>query len=156
MRDDRAVSVGLNYVLTLGISAILISGLLLGLSGLLESQQEQTIRTELEVIGEQFAGDLGAADRLVLASDGAPTVELQPSLPQTVTGLSYTLEVVVPPSDSPYLRLSTERPDVTVRVPFTLPTLPGSSPADRLADSVANGGDVVIRYTDGELMVENA
>jgi hypothetical protein len=163
MRDERAVSVGLNYVLALGISAILISGLLVGLGGFLESQQEQTARTELEVIGEQLVGDIAAADRLVLANDGTPTVELRRSLPPTVVGSTYSIEVVVSAPNAPYLELSANRLDVTVRVPFALSTLPNPGPSDpdpdptvRLAESTVSGGDVVISYTGGQLVVDHA
>lgn len=148
---DRGVSTAVGYVLTLGIAAILISGLLIGVSGFVEDQKRTTIRNEFEVVGEQLAADLASADRLVRAGstysgDAPSTVEVDRRLPATVTGSSYQIRVRDDPTSSnTLLKLSTENPDVEVTISLRLQT--------SVSDNTVSGGSVRIVYTGSDLEV---
>ncbi|WP_254537778.1 DUF7266 family protein [Halomarina litorea] len=140
-RDTRATSTTLGYVLTLGITSILITGLLMGAGGMVEDQRERTIRSELQVVGQMVAADVSAADRLAQAGDA--TFAIRRDVPPTVAGATYTVEVVVddpenfPPTDT-YLRLSTSNPSVTVEVDMALQST--------LVESSLTGDRVVVTY----------
>ncbi|WP_224332167.1 DUF7266 family protein [Haloprofundus halobius] len=148
-RTDRAVSTTLSYVLALGITGILISGLLVAGGGLVEDQRDRTLENELRVVGQQLAADLETADALA-ASAPSGTVRLDRRLPSRVVGTSYVVDVVDGDDDgeADSIRLSTSSPDVAVTVAFVTRTA--------VATESVNGGDVRIDYTGSELVVESA
>jgi len=142
--DDRAVNTTVGYVLTLGISSLLIVGLLVTAGGFVDDRRQTTVRQELSVIGQQVAGDLSGADRLVRA--GGTDVEMRSSLPDEVTGIRYRIEVV--PGPPATLRLRTDRPDVSVAV--TVRT------ERAVRETAFDGGDIRIVWTGTELVVRRA
>ncbi|PSQ18727.1 hypothetical protein BRD04_10885 [Halobacteriales archaeon QS_9_67_17] len=138
MGSDRAVSTTLGYALTLGITTLLITGLLVGMGGFIEDQRERAIRSELEVVGQQLAADVEAGDRFVGAGD--TDFSVQRSLPNDVVGVSYRISVVVDGTDT-YLRLTTSNPAVTVEVDMALTA--------SIAETTVTGGQVVVTYDAG-------
>jgi len=141
--SDRAVSTVLGYTLTLGISSLLIIGLLVATGGFASDHRHQTIRDELQVLGQQLASDLSAADRLVRGGDDSE-VEIRRQLPQKVTGLFYRITV---DGSGQTVTLSTENPDVSVEVPVVSET--------SLGDTTINGGPIVIVYDSGNMEVRD-
>lgn len=139
MTDERAVSTVVSYVLTIGISALLVVGLLVATSGYVDTQRQETIRDELQVLGHQLASDISAADRLV-ASDGE-TVEIRRDFPTAVTGIPFHIEFE---GSGPIttLVLSTSNPNIVVEVDVRTET-------DLTATDVIDGGSVVIEYDSG-------
>lgn len=150
MTDDgrRAVSTTLGYVLMLSVASLLVVGLLTAGSGFVSDQRERVVRAELEVVGQQVASDVMAADRLVRASDGSSTtVRITDSRPNDVTGSPYRVTLV--DDGDPHLELETAKPAVQVTVQLSTTTA--------VRESSVNGGDVVVRYdASGELVIENA
>lgn len=140
-RSDRSVSTALGYVLTLGITTILISGLLIAAGGAVEDRREATTRTSLEVAGERLASALMSADRLA-GTSGSRTVSVAADLPERIAGTGY--EVSVTPGSST-LVLAADGPEVTVRVRYTATT-----PVDAVT---VRGGDVRIVQSGGSLEV---
>jgi len=88
--DDRGVSIAITHVLTLGITAALISGLLLGAGSLLDGQTERSERESLAVVGERVAGELASVDRL---AEGDDEVRLEVDHPSAVSGTGYEVEL---------------------------------------------------------------
>jgi hypothetical protein len=131
---DRAVSVTVNYVLTLTITALLLSGLVVATGGLIESQSERAIQSELDVLGQQLAADIESADRLatVGGNDGTE-VMVETALPARVVGQDYRITV-----RGSELELRTTDPEISVTVPFTTAT-------DVTAKRPISGGNVLIR-----------
>ena len=146
MTDDRAVSTTVSYVLTLGISSLLIVGLLVTAGGFVEDRRQTTVQQELSVIGQQVAGDLSGADRLVRV--GGSEVTVRSSLPDEVTGITYRVEVDPDPSGPTTLRFSTEDPNVAIEVDVRTRT--------SVAPSAFDGGDLVVTWTGSELEVRRA
>lgn len=142
MTDETAQAITLDYTIGLGIATVLILGLLIAGGNFLTEQRTSAARAELEVIGQQLAADLEAADRLVAAGGADPTVRLQRTLPDTVSGITYDVAVVG--ASDPYLRLSTDSPDLSLRVEFSNLT--------PVAASHVDGGSVVIRYTASDTL----
>lgn len=151
--DSRAVTVPTDYVLLVGITALLASGLLAGAAGFVGDQQDGAIRAGFNVVGNDLAADLTTADRLAdsLGDDGQASLTVD--LPQSVAGTTYLVAVdntTTVPVDRTYtyeLVLTSTAPEVTVRVPLvtrrplTLETL--------------DGGPVEIVATPGKLEVRD-
>jgi FlaG/FlaF family flagellin (archaellin) len=140
-RDERAVSTVVGYTLGVGITVILISGLLISMGTLVEDQREQTVRSELKVVGQKLAASVTAVDRLVTAGtvDGASlqAVNLTHHPPETVAGLTYTITLHDDPS-GPALELKTRNPDITATV-----TMATTTP---VSTSSVGSGTVRIEY----------
>lgn len=132
---DRAVSVSLNYVLTLAITTMLMTGLLFATSSIVEDRRDSATRSELRVVGEQVASSLMAADRL--AQSDASTVEVVAEGPERVAGSRYTVTLN---GTSQEVVLETGNGDVVVRVPFDNTTA--------VSESSASGGRVSIVLTN--------
>ncbi|QLG29861.1 hypothetical protein HUG10_19825 (plasmid) [Halorarum halophilum] len=138
MRDERAAATTLGYALNLTVATLLVSGLLIAGGGFVSSEREQSVRTELHVVGQQLSGDIGAADRLARSTSGSPvTVELTRRFPEDIVGVQYYIAVDWNDGD-PYLQLATNDPDVTVRVAIASRTT--------LATSRVQGGSVHVVY----------
>ncbi len=135
----RALSTALGYVLTLSITVFLVSGLFIAGGNFVENQREEVIRTELDIVGEQVATHVNAADRLNQSGMGESTIRIEQRFPSRVVGSSYQIYLE---EDGPRLRLESSRPQVEVTVALTNTTA--------LADSSASGGEIVIRYDQGE------
>ncbi len=143
---DRAVSVTVNYVLTLAITALLLSGLLVAAGGLVESQSERAIRSELDVLGQHLAADIESADRLATVAEGeSAEVRIGTSLPARVAGRSYRIAV-----GENELTLRTTDPEVSVTVPFRT--------TNEVEERTIRGGDLRTEWSDdsGTLEVERA
>ncbi|MFC7057449.1 DUF7266 family protein [Halovenus salina] len=98
-RSNRSVSIALNYVLVLGISTVLIAGLLVAGTTFVEDNRERVIDSELTVIGNHIAGNIEQVDRFVDASRAnngtTPHVAyINQSFKQQVTGSTYSIAVV--------------------------------------------------------------
>ena len=148
MTGERAVSPVFGYVLTLGISTLLVSGLLIAATGFVDTQRERTTESALQVVGQQVSADIAAADRLH-RTDGATDVVIERGLPESVVGSQYTVFVWSDgngPTDA-YLRLTTVRPNVTVEV--------GVANETNVANSAVGGGEIEISYDGNALEVTN-
>ena len=145
MREDRAVSTTLSYVLTLSISAILVSGLLLAGGSYVDDRREAVVEDELTVIGQQLAAGLERADRLVRAGNASTmTLEIDQNLPSQVTGSGYRVSL---DASNEEIDLESTSSDASVTVGFTSQT--------PVAPSSAQGGRVQIVYVSGNLEVTN-
>lgn len=147
-RDRRATSTALGYVLSLGIAAILVSGLIIAAGGLMESQRDQSARIELQVVGQTVADDLASASRL--ADCDSCRVQLRIDVPSRVAGEAYRIQVVeVDPPHISRLALTTGRTNAAANV-----TVRTTHP---IAETTVVGGTLVVEYDPaaGELEVRN-
>ncbi|ELZ31409.1 hypothetical protein C474_08907 [Halogeometricum pallidum JCM 14848] len=133
---DRASTTALNYVMLLGIVAILVSTLVVGVGDLVIDQQERGVRSQLDVVGNRLAADVAAVDGVARQTDG--TVRLRSDLPDRVVGSPYTVTVEQTGSDSYRLTLRSSTPDVVVHVPFRSTT--------PVAEGTVRGGPVDVGY----------
>jgi len=142
---DRGVSTAVNYVLTLGITTILVSGLLIAAGGAVDDRRESTTRTALDVAGQRLAANLMSADRLA-GTAGTRTVSLTVDLPARIAGSGYTVRVN---GSSSTLVLEADTVAATRRVSFV-----ASTP---VASTTVRGGElrIVLTPTD-ELEVRAA
>ena len=91
--NDRGVSTVVSYVLVLGIVALLASTLITGFAPFVTTQQQETVHATLEVFGNDVAGNIDSADRLVTEAGENGTVELRTRLPDRVGGNAYEIEL---------------------------------------------------------------
>lgn len=147
---DRGVSTVLAYVLGLGITAMLIAGLMLSAGSFVQTQEERVIRTELNVVGEQVGAQLVETDRLVgAAEDGSVTVEVD--LPASVAQRPYRIRIDNRTGSAPFtggprpftyaLVLSAEGGPTE-----TTATIRTRTP---IVEGVVSGGDLVVASRSG-------
>jgi len=144
--DDRAQAITLSYTIGLAIGVLLITGLLIAGATFIQNQREDAIRTELRVIGQQVAADFSTADRLAQAAESNSTVTLSRSMPGTVAGSTYSLELVE--SENPELVLTSTDPEVQVTV-----SLANKSDVD--GTSISGGNIQVNETATGVLTLES-
>lgn len=147
-RDDRGVSTTLGYVLTLAITAVLMSGLLIAAGSFVSGQNERVTQTELDVVGQRLAADVETADRLAEAGGGGPnvTVAVGSRLPETVAGRTYRVAVNESGRDRLVLRASDPDVSVTVHVVTDVP----------VANATLGGGPVRVAFEGERLEVSSA
>lgn len=156
--DRRGVSTALGYVITLGITAVLVSGLLVAGGSLVKSEREVVATDQLEIAGEQLATGLADGDRLASTSgDGTVRVELW--LPSEAGSSDYTLRIEPQstPAGQPHeTRLVADASTLGVSQSVTIRT------NAEVAAATVQGGPVVVSYVDAdgdgdrELLVEDA
>lgn len=149
--DERGVTTPINYLLLVGIVALLSAGLLANTSFFVETQQEQTIRSELRVIGNRLAADLASTDRLAQTVEGSGNVETRINLPSRVAGSTYRIEISVAGSDAYVITLTSTEPEIAVTVRVRSRTA--------IATGALDGDDLTVTYDpsgSGKLEVANA
>lgn len=149
--DERAVSTALGYVLMLGVATLLVSGLLVATGTFVDGQRDQTVRAGLSVSGQQAAGAIETADRMVRSSDADPsTLVVRQRLPSRIAGVGYTLRVNVTGGDV-VLELSPAVPDAREYQTVTVPV----SSETAVAETSIQGGPIAVRFTGGQLEVRS-
>ena len=144
---DRAVSTALGYVLSLGITAILISGLLLAGGNFVEGERTRVTQTELDVVGQRLASQLTSADRAAMTVDADGTLVIEARLPDRIAGTPYGIEITEEATpdgaqNTYTLTLRTRTPDVTTSVSVHTTT--------PLLNATVDGGTLRIRYVDSD------
>ena len=129
--SDRGVSISVNYVLTLAITTLLMTGLLFATGNLVEDRRDSATRSELRVVGERVASSLMTADRL--AQTGSTKVVVQTDAPAQIAGSRYTVSLN---ASNQRVVIVAEKTGVTTRIPFENETA--------ISDSNASGGGVRI------------
>jgi hypothetical protein len=153
--DDRAVSIAVTHVLTIGITTILITGLLVGASGLLESEKQGATRDELRTIGNRMVSEMSSA---YYSSGDGPNdrVVVRVSHPEYVAGNNYNVELrdsgcsAPAVSSSKCLVLQTPTGNNEVVIPID-PQIELQTPLPEV-----NGGSfyILVEDTDGDDDVE--
>lgn len=139
---DRAVATTLGYALSLGITSLLITGLLFAGGTFVEDQRDRAVRAELEVTGQQVAGAIGSADRLAGGLEDGGSVTVRRSLPERAAGSGYRFEVDrVGHRDVYELTLQSFDPDISVAVRTY-------SEAAVYAPDAVDGGQIVVQAND--------
>lgn len=146
--DDRAVSRVLGYAMVLSISTVLVAGLLIAGGTFVDDQRDHVVDSELEVVGQRLAADVATADRLVRMGSGETTVRVATSVPDSIAGSDYNVEVL-PDGGNSSLLIEVPRWNRTVTVPVSNTTA--------LAPIRSSGGDLVVEYdrAAGHLEVGN-
>lgn len=91
IQDDRAISVAVSHALSLAITAVLLSGLLVGAGSFVESNEQRVADTQLSEVGHSVATQVETLDRLGATGESVETtVDLD--YPRAIVGThSYTI-----------------------------------------------------------------
>lgn len=138
------------YVLTLGITTLLIAGLLIAASGYVEGQRESVAENELEVLGQQLSADIAATDRLA-RTDGANETWVRRDVPREVVGSTYTVHIRKDGGPTEYyLELTSADLDISIVV--------GIATQTDLELTSVGGGTIVVEYDESanKIVVSNA
>jgi hypothetical protein len=165
--DDRGVSVLVGYALGFGIAALLVTGLVFAGSEVLTTQREQVVTTQMEVVGQETAGELSRVDRLARSTDSFGDITVRVDAPDAVAGTAYSIAVRDVGGPSLYeLRFASAAPEesVTVRVrsetPIETGTVVGGGPMRIAYDAVTDrirlfeAGEHVFEERGGRVVVE--
>ncbi|WP_200531464.1 hypothetical protein [Halorubrum sp. LN27] len=148
--DERGVSTAVGYVLTLAIGAVLLSGVVIGIGGVVDSQTDRVVRGDLEVTGQTVVANLESADRLARAAEsGRPAgaapanVSVAVDLPTRLAGRPYRIAVT-----NASVTLRTDDPEMAVEIPHAANVT--------VSESNVRGGPVRIQYDSGTETLEVA
>ena len=148
-RDERAVSIAVTHVLAIGITAVLMSGLLLGAGNMLDTQHEQSTESSLETIGERMASEIAGVDRTVGEDqDGVEDVSVETSHHRFAGESQYTVTLYEDCEEDHHPLVETERcivlashgEDVDVAIPIVT--------ENELDNRSVTGGPIVIEWDD--------
>jgi len=151
--SDRAATPALTYVLAIGITAILVSGLLISSSGLVDDRRESTVREELGIVGERIAASISALDA---ASATGGTVSRRIEIPATVLDTNYYVSLTDCRGNETCLELRAADPrmDVLVTVPIeNRSVVTVDRPRPRSITLVATAGTDLPAGADAEVEV---
>ncbi len=138
--DERGVASTVSYTLAIGITIVLVAGLVFSMGGLFEDQRERAIDAELRTITEGIATELVATDR---AADrvGEGMIATRIDGPALLAGQGYSVSVDdCDDSDQTCIEITTVSASHTVAVNLTTS-----------ASGTSSGGTMWIVVTDGEL-----
>ena len=113
----RGVSTTLSYVLTLGITTLLLTGLVTATSGYVEEQRERIVRAELEIVGQQVAATIENADHV---GEPGGEVELSRQLPRQIARTGYRIAVNESGMNRTVVSASVRDGEVRVVVPVNI------------------------------------
>jgi len=161
-RDDRrGISVAVTHILAIGITTILLAGLLISAGSVLDRERENAARDELHTIGDRIGGEMSSVDRAG-TPDADERIELETNHPSRVSGSTYTVrlrdgtvcDVNYVDHHDGCLVLSTSELNDDVVVPLEF------DDGTNVVEGAANGGDVFIVYenepgSDPEITIEN-
>jgi len=144
--DRRGVSITVSHVLTIAITAVLISGLIVTAAGALSGQRERAARSQLDTVGQRLAFEVEQVDSLASRGNGSD-VQLEPDHTNWIVNSRYEVRLTdgsVCEADTCLVVTAAELEARTVvGVDLSLP----------IEESTAPGGDVRIVY-DGTLGLE--
>ncbi|GCF14780.1 hypothetical protein Harman_27150 [Haloarcula mannanilytica] len=92
LSDRRGVSPAVTQALTIGITSLLVTGLLIGGSQMVDSQRERVTEEALENVGDGIARDLIRLDAFNTESLNS-SVSFRATYPERIADQSYNVEV---------------------------------------------------------------
>jgi len=90
--DTRGVSPAVTQALTIGITSLLVTGLLIGGSQMVDSQRERVTEEALENVGDGIARDLVRLDAFDTETLDS-TISFRAMYPERIADQSYNVEV---------------------------------------------------------------
>jgi seryl-tRNA(Sec) selenium transferase len=153
MMDDRAVSTAVSYVLIVSLALLLTTGLVLGTESLIEDQREETIRQQLEVVGQQLAGTVMTVDRFNETEAVPQTATVTRQFPERIAGSQYRITVAADSPDDGRYTIYLDAVDTNVNV-----SVPVRAADTDVRSTRLNGGTVRVAYVDAtaEVVVRSA
>ena len=145
---DRAVSVAITHALTVAITAVLISGLLIGAGQLLDEQEDRAATEQFSEIGGDLLSHINSLDRLN-GTGNEVNVTVEPNYPGQVVGNPYQINITDDDSSYPF---DTEYALVITSDVLDQPRqYPLNTTADLDETARVQGGEVLICLRNDEI-----
>jgi hypothetical protein len=148
--DRRGASTTLTHVLTLGLTVVLVSGLVIAGSSLSDSQRDRAARAGLSTVGERTVSELVRVDSLV--GDGErDELTLRTQHAETIAGQTYVVELSTDPAvcgSPPCLVLETTDPAAELALDLAIET--------PVSQSSVAGGNFRIVYDGSTISLRGA
>lgn len=139
--DSRGLSTVTGYTLTLAITGILLTSLITGATGFVQSETEMTAANQLEIAGNTLGSEIGTTHGIATnPADSNQQITTTVDLPDRTAAGAYTITVT-----DTQIQLATVDGDVTVTEP--LPA--ANEEIDITSNGRITGGSVDIRYSGG-------
>jgi len=90
--DERGAYFPISYALTIGITVILLSGLMTGTASFVDQKTDNAANAELQIIGERLATQLMAVDQQV-TENGDVEMTVRVDLPERAAGSHYNIRI---------------------------------------------------------------
>lgn len=135
--DERGAYFPISYALTIGITVILLSGLMTGTASFVDQKTDNAANAELQIIGERLATQLMAVDQQV-TENGDVEMTVRVDLPERAAGSHYNIRIRNRPAGgTDTLELWSTQESASVEIPIQL--------SSNVAESTAvSNGDLVI------------
>lgn len=136
----------MSHALSIGITAILITGLIISGTNLLESQRDRVVEQGLEDVGSAVVSDLVQMDWF--ASDRSNSAaEITGTHPSRVGGTGYRIVVVPTPERTTiWLNATSDSSDISVPHRYQNQT--------NVCESTVDGGSVTVEYNTSNDCIE--
>lgn len=153
MRDDRAASTAISYVLVAAIALALTTGLIFGTESLVEDRRQDTARQQLEVVGQQLASTVMTVDRFNETEAVPEQAAVTRQFPNRVAGSQYQVAVVAEDRDAGRYTLYLDAVDSNVNV-----SVPIRQADSDLRETRVNGGTLRVTYVHAtkEVVIRHA
>lgn len=142
--DTRAVSPAVTQALTIGISTILITGLLLGGASFIDGKQENIVRQGLQDVGAGVASDLVRLDQYN-TSGVSNSLSYSSEYPDRVGGEGYRISLS-PGADKSTISVNSTSSSLGTEIRFANSTA--------VCTSSVRGGQIAVAYNDTEQCLE--
>ncbi|WP_425495366.1 DUF7266 family protein [Natrinema halophilum] len=149
---DRAVSISITHVMTVGITTILIAMLLTNAGTMLDTQKDRSAEASLETIGERLADEIGNADQI--GAQTTDNVTIRTDHPRTVANSRYTV-TLREDCEAPLLDGSTDCVRLTAHATDAVAYVPIKTNASVDGGSSTTGGTITIVYESDTISIED-
>jgi hypothetical protein len=139
---NRGASTALGYVLTLGITLVLVVSLLSVAVSIVETERSRAVNSELSVLGNRLATELTMGDSLVRAADDPRTVSLTTELPERVARGQYRIRIDEQATTGAYARYKIILESDVAKTSIAVDLKTGTA----IEETTVSGGSVVIEY----------
>lgn len=139
-RDNRGVSSTVSYALTLGISSLLLVGLVTAGGTILQDENEQTTREELTIIGNRLATQISFADQTVQRTN-TNSLEFKAGVPNEVSGREFIIDIT-----ATAITLRDPETGIEVEIPVTTDT--------PIEEGTITSGELYIVYDGTDITIE--
>lgn len=139
IHDKRGSTFTIGYIMDILVMGVLLTGIIIGVTGVLQAQQTQSIRYQSEAISSQVSSRISAIDN-VDTERWQTNMTVSLDTPDHIVGHKYTIALVDPPTGEPFVAVNISSSDITETTPL---------PVDAsVVNSSVHGGNVNIVFTD--------
>lgn len=114
--DTRATSFTIGYTIDVAITMIVITGVIVGVSGFIADQQHKAVQQQTDVISDRVASAVSGVDD-VGSVDGRTNASMQVYAPDSIVTGQYTIGIRGD-GNAKYIAVHDKTLDITARTPI--------------------------------------